>query len=87
MGPNVATMGDRERDTETGEFVDKYPKEALLEAIQELGGIAATSEVADAVEADRNTVYKKLQVMEADGDVLSRKAGGIRVWERKQNRH
>lgn len=85
MGPNVATMGDRERDAETGEFVDKYPKEALLEAIQELGGIAATSEVAEAVEADRNTVYKKLQVMEADGDVSSRKAGGIRVWEHEEN--
>jgi len=74
-------MGDRERDAETGEFVDKYPREALLEAIRESGGIAATSEVAEAVGADRNTVYKKLQSMEADGDVSSRKAGGIRVWE------
>ena len=78
-------MTDRERDAETGKFVDKYPQEALLEAIRELGGIAATSEVAEAVAADRNTVYKKLQSMEGEGDVSSRKAGGIRVWEVEQD--
>lgn len=42
--------------------------------------MAATSEVADVLDASRNTIYKKLRVMEEDGEVTSRKAGGIRVW-------
>lgn len=75
-------MGERQRDKETGEFVEKYPQETILTAMQECGGIAATSEIADALDANRNTVYKKLREMEADGVITSRKAGGIRVWER-----
>jgi uncharacterized membrane protein len=80
MVTNAEVMGKRDRDDETGEFVDKYPQEAILTAIQECGGLAATSEIADDLDASRNTVYKKLRVMEEDGDVTSRKAGGIRVW-------
>jgi hypothetical protein len=45
----------------------------------------ATSEVADALDASRNTVYKKLRVMEEDGDLTGRKAGGIRVWSVTEN--
>ena len=73
-------MGERERDTETGEFVDKYSPAAICAVIRELGGTAATSEVAAELDASRNTIYKKLRAMESDGDVTSRMAGGIRVW-------
>lgn len=73
-------MGERKRDAATGRYTDKYPPADILHAIWELGGRAATSEVAEHVGAPRDTTYKKLQLMEADGQVESRKAGGIRVW-------
>jgi Mn-dependent DtxR family transcriptional regulator len=73
-------MGERVRDAETGRYADKYPPDEIFEAIWELGGQAATSEVAEEVGGSRNTIYKKLQAMEAEGLVESRKAGGIRVW-------
>lgn len=73
-------MGERERDAETGRYTDKYPPDEILRAMWELGGQAATSEVAEDVGGSRDTIYKKLQMMEADGQLESRKAGGIRVW-------
>lgn len=73
-------MGERERDDETGQFTDKYPPEDITSVIRDLGGTAATSEIADALNANRNTIYKKLQAMETDEMIVSRKAGGIRVW-------
>ena len=82
MATNMGLMGERNRDNETGKFIEKYPQEAILTAIEECGGMAATSEIADALSANRNTVYKKLREMEDESVVTSRKAGGIRVWER-----
>lgn len=43
--------------------------------INELSGTAATSEVADALDADRNAIYKKLRLMEDDEQVVSRTVG------------
>jgi GTP-sensing pleiotropic transcriptional regulator CodY len=71
---------DRDRDEDSGRYVDKYPPEEILEAIDDLSGTAATSEVADAIGCSRDTAYKKLQLMEERGQVTSRRAGGIRVW-------
>lgn len=69
----------RTRD-ESGRYTDKYPREGIRAAIRDLSGMAATSEVADALDAERNTIYKKLDVMQDDGELTSRMAGGIRVW-------
>lgn len=73
-------MADRERDENTGQFTDKYPREEVLRVIEDRSGTAATSEIADALDADRNAIYKKLRIMEDEGQIESRKAGGIRVW-------
>lgn len=76
----ATVMGNRKRDEETGRYTDKYQPDEVLEAIRALSGTAATSEVAEEVGASRDTIYKKLQLMEDEGLVTSRKAGGIRVW-------
>ena len=77
----IATvMGERVRDETSGRYTDKYPPTVLIETIGELGGTAATSEVADELDAARNTIYKMLTTMEERGEVTGRKAGGIRVW-------
>ena len=74
-------MSDRKRDENSGRFTDKYPPEVVVEAIQTLGGRAATSEVAAQIDSSRDTAYKKLQILEERGDVKSQKVGGIRVWQ------
>lgn len=80
MAEMTITMPDRERDEDTGRYTDKYPPEDILEAIRDLSGTAATSEIAEEIGANRDTAYKKLQLMEEKGQVTSRRAGGIRVW-------
>ena len=87
MDTTVGLMGDgdssdekRDRDESSGRYVEKYPREVIRESIADLGGMAATSEVADALDAQRNTIYKKLSLMADDGELTSRMAGGIRVW-------
>lgn len=80
MGETDTSMGKRVRNDETGRYTDKYPREDVLAVIQETGGSATTSEVADSLAAARDTIYKKLQTLEEGGEVTSRKAGGVRVW-------
>ena len=80
MDSMAQVMTDRERDDETGQYTDKYPPEDIIEAIRSLSGTAATSEVAEEINANRDTAYKKLRSMEEEGQVTSRLAGGIRVW-------
>lgn len=80
MADTTQPMGDRQRDEDTGQYTDKYPPAEVTAAIEDLNGTAATSEVADALGADRDTIYKKLTLMQDRGQVTSRKAGGIRVW-------
>jgi len=80
MGEIDTTMGDRVRNDDTGRYTDKYPREDVLGVIEATGGRATTSEVADSLDAARDTIYKKLQALEEEGDVTSRKAGGVRVW-------
>ena len=63
-----------------GGCVGKCSAAAICAVIRELGGTAATSEVAAELDASRNTIYKKLRAMESDGAVTSRMAGGIRLW-------
>lgn len=78
-GAGMTDDNDENRD-EAGRYTDKYPREDILAAIRDLSGMAATSEVADRLDADRNTIYKKLSAMQEDGELDSRMAGGIRVW-------
>ena len=73
-------MGERKRDEDTGRYTEKYSSEEVVAAIQDVGGTAATSEIADALDASRNTIYKRLSSMEENDVIVSRKAGGIRVW-------
>ena len=74
-------MVGKDRSEESGRYTDTYSADAMLEAIQESGGLAGTSEVAAAVGCARDTAYKKLKKMEEEGQVGSRKVGGSLVWQ------
>jgi DNA-binding IclR family transcriptional regulator len=69
-----------ERDDDTGQWTADYPREAFLDAIENLDGMAATGEIAAEVGCVRETAYKKLKQMEEDGEVTSRDAGGSLLW-------
>lgn len=73
-------MGSRDRDEESGQFTEEYPREEFLGALEELGP-AGTTDVSNKVGCDRRTAYLKLQQLEEDGVIQSRKVGNALLWE------
>jgi predicted ArsR family transcriptional regulator len=73
-------MGSRDRDEESGQFTEEYPREDFLDALEEIGP-AGTTDVSNIVGCDRRTAYLKLQQLEEDGVIHSRKVGNALLWE------
>ena len=76
---NTRTMPGR--DEETGRYTGQYSTEDFLDAINAEGGMAGTGEIADYVGCAHDTAYKRLQEIEAEGLVSSRKVGNTLLWE------
>lgn len=72
-------MGDRDRDENSGRFSEEYPREDFIRALERLGA-SGTTDLADHVGCDRRTAYLKLQVLEEEGDVESKKVGNALLW-------
>ena len=70
------------RDEETGRYTGQYSADDFLAAISEQGGLAGTGEIADHVGCAHDTAYKRLQAMESDGALSSRKVGNTLLWEK-----
>jgi len=68
------------RDEETGRYTGEYDREAFLTAIRDHDGIPGTGDVASAVGCSHDTAYKRLQQLERDGAVESKKVGNTLVW-------
>lgn len=68
------------RDKETGRYTGEYSNEDFLNAISEADGMAGTGEIADRVGCAHDTAYKRLQRMEEEGMVSSRKVGNALLW-------
>ena len=84
-GTKKPVMTSPDRDEDTGRFTETYPRAEFLDAIRAEGGMAGTTDVAERVGVIRETAYKKLQRMEADGEVESRKVGNSLVWLLPEN--
>ena len=69
------------RDEETGRYTGQYPTDDFLNAINVEGGIAGTGEIAEQVGCAHDTAYKRLQAIEKEGLVSSRKVGNTLLWE------
>jgi len=69
---------DREKDS--GKYTTSYPDSDFIDAIQTLDGMAGTSEIAENVGCTRRTAYTRLQSLESEGKVSSRKVGNSLVW-------
>lgn len=70
----------KDREEESGKYTTSYPDSSFLEAIQQLGGMAGTSEIAEKVGCTRRTAYTRLKSLEEDSRVNSRKVGNSLVW-------
>lgn len=69
---------DREKDS--GKYTTSYPDSDFIEAIQTHDGMAGTSEVAETVGCTRRTAYTRLQSLESEGQVTSKKVGRSLIW-------
>jgi predicted transcriptional regulator len=70
----------KDREEESGKYTTTYPDSDFTDAIQELGGMAGTSEVAETVGCTRRTAYTRLQSLESEGQVSSKKVGNTLLW-------
>jgi DNA-binding IclR family transcriptional regulator len=69
-----------DRDEETGRYTGEYSTEDFLDAITSEDGMAGTGDIADQVGCAHDTAYKRLQRMENQGLVSSRKVGNTLLW-------
>jgi hypothetical protein len=73
-------MGDRDRDQNSGKFIEEYPPQDFLKALAELGQ-SGTTDISDYIGCDRRTAYLKLKSLEEEGEIRSRKVGSSLLWE------
>ena len=73
-------MPGKDREEDSGKYTTSYPDSDFIDAIRTLGGMAGTSEIAQNVGCTRRTAYTRLQSLESEGKVSSRKVGNSLVW-------
>ncbi len=69
-----------DRDNDSGEYTQTYPSSDFIEAIDEIGGMAGTSEISDIVGCTHWTAYTRLQDIEDQGLIETREVGNSIVW-------
>ncbi|WP_246998010.1 helix-turn-helix domain-containing protein [Halosolutus gelatinilyticus] len=74
-----------DRDEDSGRYTGEYSTEDFLNAISDKEGMAGTGDIADYVGCAHDTAYKRLQQMEKDGLVSSRKVGNTLLWTRLED--
>ena len=69
-----------DRDNDSGEYTQTYPDSDFIDAIDELGGMASTSDISDTVGCTHRTAYTRLQAIEEQDLIQSRKVGNSILW-------
>lgn len=68
-----------DRDEESGKFTEQYPREAFLNAVEEIDN-ATTTKVAEKVGCSYDLAYRRLNKLEADGEIHRLKIGASFIW-------
>jgi len=68
-----------ERDEDSGQFTPTFSDEDFLKAVQK-GELQSTTEIADTVGCKYRTAYERLNRLENNGAVESKKVGNSLVW-------
>ena len=79
MDGTTKPMPYDKRDGDSGRFSPSYTDEEFIGSIRH-GGAVTTSEVADAVGCEYRTAYERLNRLEDQGRVSSRKPGNTLLW-------
>ena len=69
-----------DRDKDSGEYTETYPDRDFIKIIDELEGMAGTSEISDKVGCTHRTAYTRLRSIEDEGLIRSQKVGNTLVW-------
>lgn len=72
-------MVNESRDEESGQYTEKYPSSAFVEALDDVG-TATTADVADAVGCDQDTAYRRLRTLAEEGRIEQQKVGNSLLW-------
>lgn len=65
---------------ENGQFKRRYTPKQMIGALEDQGGSASTSEVADALGCSRRLALLRLRELEDDGTVTAREVGNTYLW-------
>lgn len=80
MYTNSCNVPGKDRDEDSGKYTTSYHDSDFIDAIQQLDGMAGTSDIADEIGCTRRTAYTRLKSLEDEGQVESRKVGNSLVW-------
>jgi len=70
----------KERDEESGKYLEQYPEEDFLSAISELDK-STTQNVADEVGCSYDLAYRRLKDLERESEISSEEIGGSLLWQ------
>ena len=68
-----------ERDEDTGQFQEEYPREAFVGAIKTLDS-TTTSEIAEEVGCSYDLAYRRLNQLAEDGFIRKETVGNSLLW-------
>ena len=74
------TMAGKDRDDESGKYTTTYSDSDFLDAINNLDGMASTSDVAEKVGCTHRTAYSRLNSLEEKKKVTTRRIGNSIMW-------
>lgn len=80
MATNEAHMPGKDRDEESGKYTTSYSESDFLEAIEALGGMGGTADIAEEVGCTQRTAYSRLKSLEEEGVLVGRRVGNSLVW-------
>lgn len=81
MGDSESTtMPNDKKDEETGRFEQKYTDDDFLEAVEELGPLAASSDIAEQVGCNHITANERLKKLSERGEIESERRAGAFLW-------
>lgn len=79
-GSQQSAMVNDERDENTGQFEQKYSDEDFIEAVAEIGPLAASSDIAERVGCNHITANERLRALAEDGRVEGQRRAGAVLW-------
>lgn len=79
-GAYIKKTMPRERDEESGKYTDAYTDQEFLTALEEEGGLAGTSALAEAVGCSSRNALNRLRELEEAGQITSKDVGRSLVW-------